>query len=48
MTHKQISFIKSGIRLAGYVLLPFSIVAAAIVLFVSEGVGVWEEWNEPQ
>ena len=46
MTHKQISYIKSGIRLAGYALLPLSILAAALVLFVSELVGIAEEWGE--
>lgn len=46
MTHKEISFIKSGIRLFGYFLLPFSICSAALVLFASEVVGIWEEWNE--
>ena len=47
-THKQISYIKSTIRIAGYVLLPLSIVWAALVLVASEVVGVWEEWNEPK
>lgn len=46
MTHKQISYIKSGIRIAGYALLPLSILAAALVLFASELVGIAEEWGE--
>lgn len=46
MTHKEISFIKSGIRLFGYLLLPCTIIGAALVLLASEVVGVWEEWNE--
>jgi hypothetical protein len=46
MTHKQWSYIKSAIRLAGYVLIPISLLAAAVVLFVSEVVGIAEEWNE--
>ena len=46
MTHKQWSYIKSAIRLAGYVLIPISLLPAAIVLFVSETVGIAEEWNE--
>lgn len=41
--HRVISYWKSGIRLLGYVLLPFSIPAGAIVLFVSEVLGVAEE-----
>jgi hypothetical protein len=46
MTHKQWSYIKSVIRLIGYVLIPVSLVTAAVVLFVSEVVGIAEEWNE--
>jgi hypothetical protein len=46
LTHQQISFLKSVIRLGGYILLPLDIVVAAIVLFVSEVIGVWEEIGE--
>lgn len=47
--HQQISFIKSGIRIFGYLLLfgiPFAIefaIWAALILIVSEIVGVVEE-----
>lgn len=41
--HAQISYVKSGIRLAGYLLLPLSLVAAAVILFISELVGIAEE-----
>ena len=41
--HKIISFIKSGIRIAGYLCLPFSIIVATILLVASEVVGVMEE-----
>lgn len=41
--HQIISFIKSGIRILGYVLLPFDIVAATVVLAISEVVGILEE-----
>ncbi len=41
--HRRISFIKSGIRIAGYVLIPFNLVAATVVLVVSEVVGIIEE-----
>ena len=41
--HQIISFIKSGVRLFGYVLLPFDIVAATVVLFTSEIIGILEE-----
>lgn len=43
MRHQHISFIKSVIRLVGYSLLPFNISMAAMVLIISEVVGVLEE-----
>lgn len=42
-SHQTISFIKSGIRIVGYVLLPFNLVGAAIVLVASELLGIVEE-----
>jgi hypothetical protein len=41
--HQQISFIKSGIRILGYFLLPFNLLLAAGVLILSEIVGIYEE-----
>ena len=41
--HQKISFLKSGIRIFGYVCLFFSIEAAAILLIASEFVGIYEE-----
>lgn len=41
--HQLISFIKSGIRIAGYILLPFSLEIAAGVLILSEIIGIIEE-----
>jgi len=41
--HQIISFIKSGIRIAGYILLPFSLEIAAGVLILSEVIGIIEE-----
>ena len=41
--HRRISFIKSGIRIAGYTLIPFNLIAATVVLVVSEVVGIIEE-----
>ena len=41
--HQQISFIKSGIRILGYFLLPFSLLLGAGVLILSEIVGIYEE-----
>ena len=41
--HQIISFIKSGIRIFGYILLPFNISLAAGVLIASEAVGIIEE-----
>jgi len=41
--HQIVSFIKSGIRILGYILIPFDFTAAAIVLVISETVGIYEE-----
>lgn len=41
--HQVVSFVKSGIRILGYVLIPFNLILAAIVLVISEGVGIYEE-----
>lgn len=41
--HKLTSFIKSGIRIIGYLFLPFSIEIACAILLISELVGVIEE-----
>jgi hypothetical protein len=41
--HKQLSFVKSFIRMGGYILLPWNITIASIILLLSELVGVWEE-----
>ena len=41
--HQIISFIKSGIRILGYILLPFDLVLAAGVLVFSEFIGIVEE-----
>ncbi len=41
--HKIISFIKSGIRIVGYILIPFDLVIAASVLVISEFIGIVEE-----
>ena len=41
--HKIVSFIKSGIRIFGYLLIPFSLPLAAGVLVLSEIIGIIEE-----
>ena len=41
--HRRISFIKSGIRILGYILIPFDLLWAAGILVVSEVVGIIEE-----
>ena len=41
--HQIISFIKSGIRIVGYILIPLDLVIAASVLVVSEIIGIVEE-----
>ena len=41
--HQIISFVKSGIRIIGYLFIPFDLVAAVALLVVSEGIGIVEE-----
>lgn len=41
--HRIVSFIKSGIRILGYVFIPINLTAAAIILILSEVVGILEE-----
>ena len=41
--HQQISFLKSGIRIIGYIFLPINIASAAILLIISEIIGIVEE-----
>ena len=41
--HQQISFIKSAIRIVGYILIPVDLISAMLVLVLSEVVGKFEE-----
>ena len=41
--HKVISFVKSGVRIAGYLLLAVDMTAAIITLTVAEAIGIVEE-----
>jgi len=41
--HKIMSFIKSSIRITGYILIPFDLTSAAFVLIFSEIIGILEE-----
>jgi len=41
--HQLVSFIKSGIRILGYCFIPFNLVTSAILLILSEIVGIIEE-----
>jgi hypothetical protein len=41
--HQLISFVKSGIRILGYIFIPFDLGAAVTLLVVSEVVGIIEE-----
>jgi len=41
--HQIVSFIKSGVRILGYLLIPFSLPIAAGVLIFSEIIGIIEE-----
>ena len=42
-SHKIMSFIKSSIRILGYISLPFNMFIATILLIISEIVGIIEE-----
>ena len=41
--HQIISFVKSGVRIFGYLFIPFNIGVAVTLLIVSEGIGIVEE-----
>tara|TARA_R110001632_G_scaffold200929_1_gene323637 strand:+ start:446 stop:745 length:300 start_codon:yes stop_codon:yes gene_type:complete len=41
--HQIISFIKSGVRIVGYVFLPIDLVVATAILIFSEAIGIAEE-----
>ena len=41
--HQIVSFIKSGIRILGFIFIPFNLVVSAILLILSEIVGIIEE-----
>ena len=41
--HQRVSFLKSGIRILGYITLPFNLALAAIILVLSELIGIVEE-----
>jgi len=41
--HQIISFIKSGIRIVGYIFIPINLPIAAVILVGSEAVGILEE-----
>ena len=41
--HQIISFVKSGVRILGYLFIPFDLGAAVALLVVSEAVGIVEE-----
>jgi hypothetical protein len=41
--HQRVSFIKSGVRIAGYIALAVNIHEAIILLVISEAIGIVEE-----
>tara|TARA_R100000773_G_C4164217_1_gene80679 strand:+ start:21 stop:215 length:195 start_codon:yes stop_codon:yes gene_type:complete len=41
--HQIVSFVKSGVRILGYLFIPFNIGVAVTLLVVSEGIGIVEE-----
>ena len=41
--HQIISFIKSGVRILGYIFLPINLYTSTIILILSEVIGIFEE-----
>ena len=41
--HQLISFVKSGVRIVGYCFIPYNLGIAAIMLILSEVIGIAEE-----
>ena len=41
--HQIVSFVKSGIRILGYIFLPFNLYIAMGILLISEVIGIVEE-----
>ena len=41
--HQIISFVKSGVRILGYIFIPFDLGAAVTLLVVSEAIGILDE-----
>ena len=41
--HQVVSFIKSTVRIIGYIVIPFDLIWAAGILVFSEGIGIIEE-----
>ena len=41
--HQIVSFVKSGVRILGYMFIPFNISVAVTLLIVSEAIGILEE-----
>ena len=41
--HQIVSFVKSTIRIVGYIYLPINLLVAATLLIMAEAVGIYEE-----
>ena len=41
--HQQVSFLKSSVRILGYIFLPINVASAAVLLIISEIIGIYEE-----
>ena len=41
--HQIVSFVKSTIRIVGYIYLPINLWVAALLLIMAEAVGIYEE-----
>ena len=44
--HAKISYMKSAIRIIGFILLPFTIGVSALILIIAELLGIIEELYE--
>lgn len=44
--HTTMSFIKSGIRIFGYIILSVDLFIGVVILVISEAIGIFEEFKE--
>jgi hypothetical protein len=41
--HQLVSFLKSSVRILGYLAIPYNLWVAVVILVISEGIGIIEE-----